>query len=77
MQKFWSAKPNCHVSNPYGCDDAQKTLGFWNTIGAAYELAYFQKVFGNDEKCFNNFNPYQAYWKTIRPNLLIEFSGAI
>jgi len=41
ISKFWLSRPECHVSNPYGCTIAQNAPGFWNVIGAAWELRYF------------------------------------
>jgi hypothetical protein len=38
MQSFWEKKPKCHVLNPLGCSQALLVDGFWNYLGAYYEL---------------------------------------
>jgi hypothetical protein len=54
------------------------THGFWNVIGAAFELRHFTYLVGNDLQCFAPNSPYNVYWTTIRPNILVEFDrGAV
>ena len=40
MKTFMNNHPNCHMKNPIGCVAAQNEEGFWNYLGAAYELKY-------------------------------------
>ena len=44
MKTFMNNEPNCHMKNPIGCANAQSKEGFWNYLGAAYELKYSQML---------------------------------
>ena len=79
MKTFWNSKPNCHVKNPIGCVDAQNKQGFWNYLGAQYELKYSQYLQNNDD-CMKRISEYKYYWELLRPMIIEElnnFQGSI
>lgn len=72
IQSFWTYKPLCHILNPLGCNNAMRTKGFWNYLGASYELKYSAFLQGNDA-CFKTFTEYKYYWSLIYPGMIQEF----
>ena len=61
MKEFWDAKPRCHINSPIGCISAQKKLGFWNYLGAQYEMKFSQYLQSND-MCMKEISEYKYYW---------------